>query len=98
MPQIPLLQALLVNVALLSLFAIQHSVMARQEFKKWWTQFVLKPIERSTYVLFSSLCLILLFWQWQPMGGVVWNVQNPTGRVILFSLFGFGWLLVLVST
>ncbi|HBB34405.1 MAG TPA: hypothetical protein DDZ80_03745 [Cyanobacteria bacterium UBA8803] len=97
-PEVPLGQALLINVALLSLFAIQHSVMARQGFKKWWTQIIPKPIERSTYVLFSSLCLILLFWQWQPMGGMIWDVQNPIGRNILVCLFTFGWLLVLVTT
>lgn len=94
----PFTQALLVNVILLGVFAAQHSVMAREGFKRWWTKIVPQPVERSTYVLFSSLLLLLLFWQWRPMGGIVWDVQDPTGRVILWSLFGFGWLLVLVAT
>ncbi|XGV98068.1 MAG: methanethiol S-methyltransferase [Leptolyngbya sp. BL-A-14] len=91
-------KALLIDATLLGIFGIQHSVMARQGFKTWWTQFVPKPIERSTYVLFSSLCLIALFYFWQPIGGTIWNVTNPTGIAILYALFAFGWLLVLVST
>ena len=94
----PLATATIVNVLLLTLFAVQHSVMARKWFKHWWTQAVPKPIERSTYVLFSSLALILLFWQWRPMGGVVWSVQDPIGVAVLYTLFAFGWTLVLVST
>jgi protein-S-isoprenylcysteine O-methyltransferase Ste14 len=90
--------ALLVNIALLGLFAVQHSVMARPAFKRWWTQFIPQPAERSTYVLFSSVALLLLFWQWQLMGGSIWEVQNPIGQAILFTLFAAGWLLVLVST
>lgn len=95
---VPMAEALLVNGMLLGLFAIQHSVMARQGFKRMWTRIVPKPVERSTYVLFSSLALILLFWQWRPMGGVVWNVENMTGRTVLYALFAFGWLLVLATT
>ncbi len=94
----PFGEALLINVVLLGLFAIQHSVMARQGFKKWWTKIVPQPVERSTYVLFSSLLLILLFRLWQPMGGIIWDVQGSIGRAILYSLFAFGWLLVLVAT
>lgn len=90
--------ALLVDAALLGVFGIQHSVMARKGFKNWWTQFVPKPIERSTYVLFSSLCLIALFYLWQPIGGTIWTVTNPTGIAILYALFALGWLLVLVTT
>lgn len=97
-PTNPLGRALLINLGLLSLFALQHSVMARPAFKQWWTRFVPQPVERSTYVLFSSLALILLFWQWQPMGGIIWQVDNTIGRGILFSFFAFGWLLVLVAT
>jgi methanethiol S-methyltransferase len=90
--------ALLVDAALLGMFGIQHSVMARQGFKNWWTQFIPQPIERSTYVLFSSLCLIALFYLWQPIGGTVWTVSNPTGVTILYILFAFGWLLVPATT
>jgi protein-S-isoprenylcysteine O-methyltransferase Ste14 len=94
----PLGSAILVNLVLLSIFAVQHSVMARPGFKRWWTKFVPKPIERSTYVLFASLALILMFSQWQPIGGVIWNVQDPIGRAVLYGVFGFGWGLVLLST
>ena len=90
--------ALLINVGLLGLFGIQHSVMARPAFKRWWTQFVPTPLERSTYVLLSSLCLIALFYFWQPLGITIWHVQNPIGQIILYSLFAFGWLLVLIAT
>ena len=94
----PLAQALLIDVALLSVFAVQHSVMARPAFKRWWTQFVPQAIERSTYVLLSSLALILLYWQWQPMTGMVWDIENPAGRSVLWALFWAGWAIVLVST
>jgi protein-S-isoprenylcysteine O-methyltransferase Ste14 len=97
-PQGPLGQALLINALLLGLFAVQHSVMARPAFKRWWTRFVPKPVERSTYVLFSSLALIALFAHWQPIGGVIWDVQNPVGRDVLYGLCAFGWGLVLVAT
>jgi len=97
-PQLPLMQALLINLGLLGLFAVQHSVMARQWFKSAWTRIVPVPVERSTYVLFSSVALILLFWLWQPMGGVIWNVENPIGRIAIQSLFALGWLIVLIAT
>lgn len=90
--------ALIVDVILLSLFAVQHSVMARQEFKQWWTQFVPRSIERSTYVLLSSLILLLLYWQWQPITDVIWSVTNPAATTILWVLFWAGWVIVLVST
>ncbi|MGH9883804.1 MAG: methanethiol S-methyltransferase [Pyrinomonadaceae bacterium] len=94
----PFVVALAIDVALLTLFAVQHSVMARKWFKDWWTRIVPKPLERSTYVLFSSLALILLFWQWRPLGGVVWSIEDPVGRTVLRGLFAFGWALVLLST
>jgi protein-S-isoprenylcysteine O-methyltransferase Ste14 len=97
-PSGPLVVAFAIDVALLTLFAVQHSVMARKWFKEWWTQIVPKPVERSTYVLFSSLALILLFWQWRPLGGVVWSIEDSWGRLVLHGLFAFGWALVLVST
>jgi protein-S-isoprenylcysteine O-methyltransferase Ste14 len=97
-PSGPLTVAFGIDVALLTLFAVQHSVMARKWFKDWWTRIVPRPLERSTYVLFSSLALILLFWQWRPLGGVVWSIEDPTGRVVLRALFAFGFALVLVST
>ena len=91
-------RALAIDVALLSLFALQHSVMARQGFKRRLTHIVPAAAERSTYVLASSLALLLLFWQWRPLGGVVWEVQHPAGRAMLFGGFAFGWSLVLVTT
>lgn len=94
----PLAISLAIDAALLALFALQHSVMARTWFKERWTRIVPPPVERSTYVLLSSVALLLLFWQWRPLGGVVWSVTNPLARTILWSLFGFGWVLVLVST
>ena len=95
---LPFGEALLINAALLGLFAIQHSVMARQGFKKWFTKFVPQPIERSTYVLLSSLCLILMFWFWQPLGGEIWNVEGTVLQYVMYAGYAFGWLLVLVST
>jgi protein-S-isoprenylcysteine O-methyltransferase Ste14 len=93
-----LVPSLIIDAALLGLFASQHSVMARPGFKRWWTKFIPEPIERSTYVLFSSLLLILMFWQWRPILSVVWNVTNPIGSLVLTALFWAGWLLVLAST
>jgi methanethiol S-methyltransferase len=98
MAELPTAQALMINLLLLTLFAVQHSVMARPWFKTWWTRFVPEPIERSTYVLFTNVVMIVLFWQWQPMGGTAWNVQHPSGQTLLYVVFAFGWLTVLVTT
>ncbi|MGH6728161.1 MAG: methanethiol S-methyltransferase [Pseudolabrys sp.] len=90
--------ALIVDVVLMSIFALQHSIMARPQFKSWWTQFVPKSIERSTYVLLASLALLLMFWQWQPIPTVIWQVHNQTAATTLMVLSGVGWLIVLTST
>jgi protein-S-isoprenylcysteine O-methyltransferase Ste14 len=92
------MDAIIINVLLMSLFAIQHSVMARPQFKKWWTRFVPAAVERSTYVLLASLALLLLFWQWHPIPAVVWQVSNPQIATSLLCLSLFGWVLVFVST
>lgn len=91
-------EALVVNILLLSLFAVQHSVMARKSFKRWWMQFVPPAIERSTYVLLASLALILLFWQWRAIPAIVWQVTNPTMRLAMLGLSFVGWFIVLLST
>jgi methanethiol S-methyltransferase len=94
----PLGEALLINAGLLALFAFQHSLMARPWFKRVWTRFIPEPVERSAYVLFSSLALLVLFWQWRPMGGMVWNAEEQALRIVLYGLCAMGWLLVLIST
>lgn len=91
-------EAVVINLLLMALFAVQHSVMARQRFKAWWTQMVPKPVERSTYVLFASLSLLLLFWQWRPMTAIVWNVEEPDLAVTIITLSLAGWSLVFMSS
>jgi protein-S-isoprenylcysteine O-methyltransferase Ste14 len=90
--------ALAINAGLLGLFALQHSIMARTWFKKMWTRIIPAVVERSTYVLFSSLALLLLFWQWRPMGGIVWRAENPTLQAVLIGTYAVGLLIVLLST
>ncbi|MBS1791788.1 MAG: isoprenylcysteine carboxylmethyltransferase family protein [Acidobacteria bacterium] len=93
-----LASALLIDAGLLGVFAVQHSVMARRWFKRAWTRLVPEPVERATYVLFSSLALLLMFWQWQPIGGEIWNIEATVGRWAIYGLYFFGWLLLLAST
>ena len=98
LPQSPLGYALMVNAALLTLFAVQHSVMARPAFKKWWTRIIPESIERSTYVLLGSSCLIIVFKYWQPVGGVIWHVESESIQIFLKALCLFGFTIVLIST
>ena len=95
---VPMTEALIVNILLLSLFAVQHSVMARRQFKEWWTQYVPKSIERSTYVLLASLALVLLFWQWRPIPTVVWHIANPALATTVLGVSLIGWVVVFAST
>ena len=97
-PETAAATAILTDVILLSLFAVQHSVMARPFFKRWWTTVISPAAERSTYVLASSLLLFLLFWQWRPLPGTVWSVTQPMPAAVFWTLFGVGWLIVLAST
>jgi methanethiol S-methyltransferase len=94
----PLPQALLVNLVLMSIFATQHSVMARPQFKRWWTKFVPPSVERSTYVLLASLALALIIWKWEPLPAVVWRIADPSLAVAVIGLSFVGWLIVLTST
>jgi len=91
-------EALAIDLALMSLFAVQHSMMARKPFKAWWTQIVPKQVERSTYVLLSSLCLLLLFWQWRPMPAIVWHVDDPNLAAAVTAISLLGWVIVFTST
>lgn len=97
-PATPLGTALIVDLALIALFGVQHSVMARQGFKRAWTRLVPEPIERSTYVLFASGALIVLFAFWRPIDATIWEITNPLGATLLWALFAAGWLIVLSST
>ena len=90
--------ALAVDLGLMALFALQHSGMARPAFKRWWVRFVPEGAERSTYVLLSSLALLLLFWFWRPIGGVVWATEEVAVRAVLYAVYAAGWLVTLVAT
>lgn len=93
----PVFEAIAVNLALMSLFAIQHGVMARKGFRQWWTQFIPRPFERSTCVLFASLTLLLLFWQWRPIPTVVWHIEEPEMAATIAILSFVGWVVVFTS-
>jgi methanethiol S-methyltransferase len=97
-PTGPLVPSLLINALLLGVFAIQHSVMARPAFKRWWTKIVPQSVERTTFVLLASLALLLLYWQWRPMTDVVWSVTSPVPAIILETISWIGWAVVLAST
>lgn len=90
--------ALLINTGLILLFGIQHSVMARPGFKAWWTRIVPKPIERSTYVLISTLLFVLLFWQWRPMETTIWSIESTAGQAVVWSIYALGIVLLFAST
>lgn len=89
---------IVIDLVLLGLFAVQHSVMARQGFKRWWTRIVPPSLERSTFVLFATVVLALVIWQWRPMPDLVWNIEDPIWRIVLFALFGLGWAILLTAT
>lgn len=91
-------KALLINILLISLFAIQHSVMARNDFKKWWTKLIPQSIERSTYVFISAFLMMMVMWHWKPLLGIIWDVSNPFGYFFLELFFWIGWIIVILST
>jgi protein-S-isoprenylcysteine O-methyltransferase Ste14 len=97
-PEVPFMTALVTNIALLALFSLQHSVMARPTFKRWWTGIVPEPAERSTYMLFSSAALVVLFVFWQPMGVVMWNFDVPVVRSMAYGVFALGWAVLLLAS
>jgi len=98
MPKIPFSHALMINIGLLSFFAIQHSGMARKGFKQWITKYIPSSAERSTYVFISNIAMLVIFYFWQPMGGVIWNTDNEILKNILLTLYMFGWALLFVSS
>jgi methanethiol S-methyltransferase len=95
---VPMAEASVINLLLICVFAVQHSVMARKPFKQWWTQFVPAAVERSTYVLFSSLALAFLFWQWRPMPARVWQIADPRIAMAVTGLSVFGWMIARSSS
>ncbi len=97
-PRVPVGTAVAINLALLTIFALQHSVMARPAFKRWWTKFIPEAAERSTYVLLSNIAMLLLCWFWQPIGGTAWDVADPTARAVIYGIYGAGWMMVVAAT
>ncbi|MEM7053497.1 MAG: methanethiol S-methyltransferase [Pseudomonadota bacterium] len=97
-PKVPFTEALLINLGLIAVFAVQHSVMARPFFKRWLTRWIPAAAERSTYVLASSIALAAVFMFWQPMGGIVWQVESPLANAVIYSLFALGWVIIFLST
>ena len=97
-PVVPLTEAIVINMLLMGLFAIQHSAMARKGFKRWWTQFVSPAVERPTYVLAATLALMLLLWQWRPIPTIIWETSDPLAAMALIGLSLTGWVIVLAST
>lgn len=96
--ELALLPSIVINVILLSVFALQHSIMARPAFKKWFTKIISPAMERSTYILLSSLALLLIYWQWQPITTIVWETHNKISVTLMTGLFFLGWTIVLLST
>lgn len=94
----PIGMAIVIDAVLLTIFALQHSVMARPEFKKWWTRFIPKSMERSTFVLFANLALVLLYWQWRPIPAVVWSVQSHWAQILIRAIYAAGWFILLTGT
>lgn len=94
----PLVEALIVNVVLLGIFAVQHSVMARRGFKRWWTRIVPQSVERSTFVVFATAAVALMLWQWRPMPDVIWSVEDPIAVAVIQGVFWLGWGILLLST
>ena len=94
----PLGQAIAINIVLVGLFGVQHSVMARPGFKRWWTRIIPEPVERSTFVLLTCVVFGIMFWQWRPIAGIIWEVEGLPGRVILWALFATGMGIVLLTT
>ena len=90
--------AIIINLALLLLFGLQHSIMARRSFKRWWTRIISPAAERSTYVLLSGILLVFICYFWQPLPGVLWHIENPVGRALVFAIQGVGWLMVIVAS
>lgn len=97
-PRVPVIQAILIDVGLLGLFAVQHSVMARPAFKRWWTKIVPEPAERATYVLFSNVAMVALFVFWEPIGGTIWSLEPGLAANLVYGLYFLGWAVLFYAT